>query len=370
MLSHLLVALTLLVSPASVDEVAAHGTLIVLNKSDDTASFIDPATGRTLSQLPTGGGPHEVAVSPDGRTAVVANYGSVQGGAFVSGHTLSVYDLTTRTVHGVIDLELNERPHGIQFVGGNEKVVVTVESRSRVVVVDVPGERVVRSISTEAGGSHMLVASPDGKRVYTANMGSASVSVLDLENGRYVTSIPTGAECEGIDITPDGGQVWASNRAANTVSVIDTTSLEVVAELPCADFPIRVKITPDGKRALVSNARSSEVVVFDVSERKEVGRITIDFDIVDGAGERLFGERMKGSATPIGVLIPPDGRHAFVAAANADVVTQVDLETLQVVRGFETGNEPDGLGWTLVQPSSDPSDATTGESGDRDPGDH
>ena len=110
--------------------------------------------------------------------------------------------------------------------------------------------------------------------------------------------------------------------------------------------PIRVKITPDGRRALVSCATASEVAVFDVASREELGRVVISADIVDEAGQRLFGAAMEGSPTPIGVLVPPDGKRAYVAAANADQVLEVDLETLTVVRGMRTGREPDGLGWS------------------------
>ena len=46
--------------------------LIVLNKSDATASLIDLGTGAVVATMPVGTGPHEVAVSPDGRTAVCA----------------------------------------------------------------------------------------------------------------------------------------------------------------------------------------------------------------------------------------------------------------------------------------------------------
>lgn len=337
------------------DEQPLGGTLIVLNKSDATASLIDPASGATRLLLPTGQGPHEVAVSPDGKTAVVADYGGQ-----TPGNTLTVIDLTDGTVRSTINLEANERPHGLQFVDGNTRVIVTIETRNRLLVVDLEKGRVIKSIDTAAAGSHMVVAAPDGKRAYTANIGDGSVSVLDLETGRHVKTIATGAQCEGIDISPDGSEIWTSNRQADTLSIIDTESLEEVAEIPCGRFPIRLKFTPDGSRVAVSNAESSEVVVFDASTRKEVGRIAIDFDVVDAAGARLFGDAFAGSATPIGVLITADGKRAFVAAANADVVTLLDLEQLAVLRGYTTGNEPDGLGWTSLTVSSASEGASEG----------
>ncbi len=342
----LLAALVGVAAPADTD--TPTGTLIVLNKSDATASLIDAATGESWAVLPTGDGPHEVAVSPDGKTAVVADYG-----ASTPGHTLTVLDLTAGTVRTTIDLEANERPHGIQFTGADE-LLVTCETRNRIVHVDVGAGRVKRTIPTEAPGSHMLVAAASGDRAYTANMGNGSVSVLDLGTAEHVATLATGAQCEGLDVSPDGKEVWTGNRAADTLSVIDTESLEVVATIPCGTFPIRVKFTPDGSRVLVSNAVSSEVAVFDAATREEVGRIAIDLDVVDEAGERLFGEDMAGSPTPIGILPLPGGTRAFVAAANADRVLLLDLREFKVLRGDATGKQPDGLGWTpLGRPSED-----------------
>jgi len=49
----------------------------------------DRGSGKEVVRLDTGNGPHEVAVSPDGRTAVACNYGT--RGA--PGRTLTVIDL-------------------------------------------------------------------------------------------------------------------------------------------------------------------------------------------------------------------------------------------------------------------------------------
>jgi YVTN family beta-propeller protein len=51
------------------------GTVVVTNMNDNTATIIDVGSNAVRATLPTGEGPHEVAVSHDGRLAVVANYG-------------------------------------------------------------------------------------------------------------------------------------------------------------------------------------------------------------------------------------------------------------------------------------------------------
>jgi DNA-binding beta-propeller fold protein YncE len=125
--------------------------------------------------------------------------------------------------------------------------------------------------------------------------------------------------------------------------VIDVGGLEVVATLPAAAFPIRVKITPDGKRALVSCARTGDVAVFDVAARRETQRIPLDKEAVSGTEERIFSTQFGKSPVPVGLLIAPDGKRAWVASTNADVVSRIDLEKLVVVGRLTAGREPDGL---------------------------
>ena len=83
-------------------------TLLVLNKSDATLSIIDPANGKTVASVPTGEGPHELAVSADGKLAFVANYG-----AQTPGNSISVIDLAAKKELRRFDVSPLRRPHGL-----------------------------------------------------------------------------------------------------------------------------------------------------------------------------------------------------------------------------------------------------------------
>jgi YVTN family beta-propeller protein len=310
--------------------------LIVLNKSDDTASILDASTGKTIATVPVGHGPHEAAVLPDGRTCAVADYGDREK----PGRTITLLDVEKAEKIGVVELPAGARPHGLQPLADG-RLLVTAEGLGELLVVDPKARRVELRIPTFQETSHMVAAAPDGKRAFVANIGSGSVTVV--EGRKAIRQIPTGKGAEGIAITPDGREVWVTNREADTVSVIDTKSLKVAATIPAAKFPIRVKITPDGKRALVSCAQSGDVAVFDVAGRREIGRISIDREAVAGSEQRLFSNQFGKSPVPVGLLIAPDGRRAWVASTNADVVTALDLEALAVAGRLTAGKEPDGL---------------------------
>ncbi|MEE8061680.1 MAG: hypothetical protein V3T16_07605, partial [Gemmatimonadales bacterium] len=84
----LVLALTMC-STAAAAQTAGTGTLVVANMADNTATVIDLESETVLATLPTGPAPHEIAVTADGRYAVITNYG-VRGGP---GNSLTVIDL-------------------------------------------------------------------------------------------------------------------------------------------------------------------------------------------------------------------------------------------------------------------------------------
>jgi YVTN family beta-propeller protein len=312
--------------------------LIVVNKTDNTVSILDPATGRALATVPVGSGPHEAEVLPGGKLVAVSDYGK-QG---APGHTLSLVDLDKGDRASVIELGEGARPHGMDALSDG-RLLVSAEGKKELLVVDPKAGKVVARIPTGKEVSHMVVASPDGKRAFVANIGSGSVTAIDLVARKVLRHIETGKGAEGIDITPDGREVWVTNREADTVSVLDAGTLEVSATLPAAQFPIRVKITPDGKRALVSCARSGNVAVFDVAARKETRRVSIDKEAVPGSTDRIFSDQFGKSPVPVGLAIALDGKRAWVASTNADIVSEIDLGSWSVVRRLTAGKEPDGL---------------------------
>ena len=61
-------------------------------------------------------------------------------------------------------------------------------------------------------------------RAFVANIGSGSVTVIDLERGTKLADLATGDGAEGIAITPDGRQVWVNfaHPRNDTVQVIET----------------------------------------------------------------------------------------------------------------------------------------------------
>jgi len=295
--------------------------LLVLNKVENTLAIVDPQNYNVVARVPTGEGPHEVITSSDGKLAFVANYGTQQ----ILGSSLSVIDLAAKKELRRVDLGALRRPHGIIERGG--KVYFTCEVNRLIARYDPAADKVDWIMGTGQSVTHMLVATADGTKIYTANIASNTVTAFDFTTPPLkVEQIAVGAQPEGIDLSPDGRELWVGQNGDGQVSIIDTATNQIKEKIRVGKVPIRVKFTPDGKRALISDPQTGDLIVFDAAARKEVKRIQV-------------GE------TPVGILVTPDGKRAFVATMQANRVAVINLEDLTVATKIEPGKGPDGMAW-------------------------
>lgn len=308
------------------------GTVVVVNQQSDSVTLIDLGTLEAYRHVPVAGGPHEAAVSPDGRRVVVTNYNKAGAGPQ---KTLSLLALPSGDTIRTIDLGEYRAPHDVRWVDAT-RVVVTAEANQALLVVHVDTGAIERVFRTEAGLSHMLALSTDRTRLYCSNMRDGSVSVFDFASGRKLKDVKTGAECEGVGVTPDGRWVWAGNRAADTLSIIDTRTLEVVKHLPSPGFPYRVQFTPDGTRALVPHANASSLVVADVASQTILKSIPLGMTRVE-------------APSTAGVFPHPDNRHAFVTVRNDNSMLVLDLDSGRTLARVAVQQSPDGVAWSPVR---------------------
>jgi YVTN family beta-propeller protein len=312
------------------------GTLVVANMAENTVTVFDLATRKTLATLPTGPAPHEVAVSEDGRTAVVTNY----GGQGAPGRTLTVVDLSEPAVTSTIDLGIYERPHGIAFLPGDSLVTVTSEVRGVVALVHIGTGEVVATIPTEQRTSHMLAADARGQRVFTTNIIDGTVTEMDIPGRARLRTIEVAPMVEGITVTPDGGEVWVGSNQNKTVHVVDTGTGTVVATLEDFGFLYRLVITPDARLAVISDPMKGEVRIVDVETKAERSRVTFTTEGVVASAE------FSGSPAPEGIALARDGRTAYIAMQGLNQVAAVDLATGTVRAYMDAGAWPDGIGYS------------------------
>lgn len=302
---------------------APSGRLVVLNKEDATLVTVDPATRKILGTVATGEGPHEVAVSEDGRTAFVGNYG-----AQTPGSTISVIDLASMKELRRVDVGPLRRPHGVFVAAG--KLYYTSETNRILARLDPATYRTDWLFGTGQAGTHMVWVNKDATRMYACNIGSDSMTIVERGANPLAwnaTVVPVGKGPEGFDVTPDGRELWAAHSRDGGVSIVDLNQKKVVQTLDLqTKRSNRLKFTPDGKLALISDLDAGEVLVVDVASRKVTTRIPL-------------GRMVEG------ILMQPDGARAYVAVNGDNHVAIVDLKTLAVIGRIETGRGPDGMAW-------------------------
>lgn len=327
--SALLPALLLLLTTfASAQSPTRSPALLVLEKENRTLAIIDPATLKIIARVPAGDDPHEVAVSADGKTAYITNYGAFRTPL----HTISVVDLVAQKALPAIDLGALLAPHGIQTV--NDQVYFTVEGSKAIARFDPALGKVAWILGVGQNRDHMLFVTTDEQRIFTSDVNSDTISIFEHDKGADVSGwrqnlIPVGKGPEGFAVSPGGKELWAANSHDGTVSVIDVAAKKVIQTFDLqTKFANRVQFTPDGRQVLISDLGTGDLVVVDSNTRQAIKRI--------GLGH--------GAA---GILIPPDGARAFVAVSRDNYIAVLDLKTLAVTGRIDTGVGPDGMAWAV-----------------------
>jgi YVTN family beta-propeller protein len=347
--------------------------LLVLNKGDNTLAIVDPVAMKAVAQAPAGQDPHEVVASRG--LAFISNYGG--------NNTLSVVDLAAQKALPPIDLGALRSPHGLAVAEG--KIYFTAEANKVIGSYDPAMQKIDWILGLGQERTHMIVVSQDAKKIYTSNVNSDTISLIErgsgpngpgpwgpagagrpggpgepppgppprgpggaagfgagpgpgsggrggpppwgLGAGWNATHVKVGKGPEGFDVSPDGKEVWAANSHDGTVSIIDIAKKSEVQNINVSTRSSnRLKFTPDGKFVFVSDLGGRELVVLDAVARKEAKRIAL------GGGAA-------------GILMQPDGSRAYVAVGSENGVTVIDLKTLEKAGHIETGPGPDGLGW-------------------------
>jgi DNA-binding beta-propeller fold protein YncE len=288
--------------------------LLVLLRNASALAFVDPASGAVLGRVAVVADPHEVAVTPDGRTAFVA---SPREG-------ISVIDIAAMKELRRVDTGAFSAPHDVLFAGG--KLYFTAEGFKTIGRYDPAANKVEWMLGIGQDGTHMMVLARDQQTMWVPNRGSNSVSVIEGVAGGppkfRTTAIPVpGKTPEGIDLSPDGRELWTATRGDGGVSIVNTATRKVIQSfnLKLTDAN-RLKFTPDGK-VLILDGGAGTLVVVDAASRKEVKRLKV----------------APGDSGDGGIFVMPDGSRAYLGLRDDHSVVVIDLKTLEIENRFAMG---------------------------------
>ncbi len=306
----------------------SRGFLLVANKGDETLSIVDVNLGLQVAAIPEQGKTgHEVAVSPDGRRAFVPIYGNAGvGKSGTDGQLVRVIDLMKREVVGTVDFGKAMRPHRPVFGPTDGLLYVTTELAESVSIIDPKTLRVVGSIPTGNPQSHMLAISHDGRLGYTANVSPGTVSVLDLEARKLVTTIPVATMTQRISLSSDDRWAFTADQTKLRLVVIDTQTNTVSTSIPLPGLGFGTAATPDGRWLLVALPAVSMVGLVDLTTMSVV-------------------RTMNMPNSPQEVLVRPDGAVAYVSCDASGQIAVIDVDNWKLEKLIPVGPIADGLAW-------------------------
>ncbi len=306
----------------------AQARLLVANQGDRNLSIIDPSDAQQIAVVPEGGiTGHEVAASPDGRTAYVPIYGdSGVGKPGSDGRNMVVIDIASRKVIGNVDFGHGVRPHCVVYDPNRDLLYVTTELDQTVTAVDPHTLKVVGSIPTTQAESHMLAISHDGRLGYTANVGPGTVSVLDMTARKTIAVIPISRTTQRISISNDDRLVFTADQTKPQLAAIDTSTNKVKTWISLPAVGYGTASTRDGHWLLAALPSTNKVAVIDLGTLKVVRTI----DVPKGPAE---------------ILMRPDGLVAYVSCPADGKVAVIDLGGWKVQGLIKAGEFADGLAW-------------------------
>lgn len=252
-------------SPRSIAISPDGSRAVVGNFFPEHVSIIDTSTDRTIGTVPVKYEAGEVAIAQNG-TAVVASGTNFDSGA------ISTIDLATQQVVGKPFL-YEHRVHGLAITPDGRTALVANE-QGMVLFVDLATDQIVGE--TFVGGLPLHIAvTPDGRCAVVPLFEEEAVSVVDLSTRSVVGEpIPVGGSPYEVAISPDGRFAYIGNVQLPTPSIskIDLAAHRVINGALVEGQPWGIALSPDGSVAYLAGGNTTNTVeMIDTASLQPVG---------------------------------------------------------------------------------------------------
>jgi putative membrane protein len=170
---------------------------------------------------------------------------------------------------------------------------------------------------------------PSGPRAFVSNERDGTVTVIDINTDRVVSTIEVGARPRGIRTSPDGKIVYVALSFSsqqtpgtiNKIAAIDSNTGKVVAQYDAGTDPEQFAVSNDGRRLFISNEDAGTASIVDTHAGAVISTVVVGIE-------------------PEGVTISPDGHWVYVTAETSNTVSVIDTHSNDVVATFMVGARP------------------------------
>ena len=193
--------------------------------------------------------PKVVAVTPDGRFVLVANW-----------CTWDLSVISTKRGRELRRIPMGRYPRGITVAPQGDAAYVAIMGGDYLVRVDL---RTWKTSTVPLGsGPRALEIDPSGRRIYATLNAAGRVARLDLRTGR-VKTVSTGTLPRSLAIADDGKAIYVVNYESGTVTKLRARDLEVLQTIPACYHPIGITYDAPTSRVWVACYGGSILVYTD-----------------------------------------------------------------------------------------------------------
>jgi YVTN family beta-propeller protein len=206
---------------------------------------IDTTTLTRVKSIRTEGGIHNTYVTPDGKFVVAGS---------IPGKKINVIDQKTEEIvwtlptdEGVRPMAFDTNPDGstkrifVELSNFNGFLTVDFATRKVVDKIAVPeapaGEKVTEGL--QGSPAHGLAITPDGKELAVLSKMNTRVYFYSLPDLKLAGNVKVGHHPDWLTFTPDGKRLYVANAGSNSVSVVDVAARKELLQIPVGQVPKR-----------------------------------------------------------------------------------------------------------------------------------
>jgi DNA-binding beta-propeller fold protein YncE len=252
-------------------ELTSGAPKVITPGAPDSISILDfkafPPTVQHLSDIPNSviGPPSNIAITPDGRLALVANSLKIDPGNatnWVPENFAHVLDLTAKPPKVIGKVTTGRQPSGISITPNGRLALVANRADGTVSALSIRGKEVsclqTINVCLPAESASDVAVSPDGKLALVSAQKGGYLAVLKIE-GDTVSATGQKLSAYGqpyrVVITPDGelaltaGQGFGNGIDHDALTIVDLKSkpMRTTAYVPIGAVPESIDLSPDGK---------------------------------------------------------------------------------------------------------------------------
>jgi YVTN family beta-propeller protein len=168
-------------------------------------------------------------------------------------------------------------------------------------------------------GVHGLGFSRNGRLLDVISINSNAAQLIRTQNNEVASTTYVGRSPHEGFVSPDGKTLWVAVRGQRYVAELSTKTGRKVGRIRTADGPSKVVFSPDGRLAYVNHLRAREVEVIRVRDRRII--------------KRIFGTAPQSSDE----AISPDGRELWLGHPFTGQTTVIDAKQMRVLTILHTG---------------------------------